>query len=124
MNAAGPTPYGGPSLAGPRDPQRLQDQKRHDKVAGLGDRDCNAVERLPHRKTIGFAGVGDGCESCIEEHCNGSNRDRGEYEHGVSCHQCIEQTSQTDKNRFRERQKQILLSRARGEAHMTGFDGS
>ena len=52
------------------------------------------------------------------------DRDRGEYEHGVSCHQCIEQTSQTDKNRFRERQKQILLSRARGEAHMTGFDGS
>ena len=52
------------------------------------------------------------------------DRDRREYEHGVSCHQCMEQTSESDKNRFRERQKQILLSRARGETHMTGFDGS
>ena len=39
------------------------------------------------------------------------------FEQGVSCHQCIDATSDTDKTRFRERQKQILLARARGETH-------
>ena len=52
------------------------------------------------------------------------DRNNADYEHGVSCHQCIGQTSETDKNRFRERQKQIILSRARGGTHMLGFDGS
>ncbi|WP_281973308.1 rhodanese-related sulfurtransferase [Ruegeria faecimaris] len=43
---------------------------------------------------------------------------RAEYEHGVSCHQCIEETSEVDKTRFRERQKQILLARQRGQEHL------
>jgi UPF0176 protein len=43
-----------------------------------------------------------------------------EYEQGVSCHQCVNDTSELDKGRFRERQKQILLSRARGETHVKG----
>ena len=46
------------------------------------------------------------------------DRDRPEYEHGVSCHQCIDETSEEDKARFRERQKQIALARARGERHL------
>jgi UPF0176 protein len=40
------------------------------------------------------------------------------YEHGVSCHHCIDETSDSDKARFRERQKQIRLSAERGEAHI------
>ena len=40
------------------------------------------------------------------------------YEAGVSCHQCHDKTSDWDKARFRERQKQIALSRARGEEHV------
>lgn len=40
---------------------------------------------------------------------------RPEYEHGVSCHQCFDKTSEWDKDRFRERQKQIKLAEARGE---------
>ncbi len=40
------------------------------------------------------------------------------YEHGVSCHHCIDETSDSDKERFRERQKQIRLSAERGEAHI------
>ncbi len=43
---------------------------------------------------------------------------RPEYEEGVSCHQCIHETSPTDKSRFRERQKQIALAKARGLKHM------
>ena len=43
---------------------------------------------------------------------------RPEYEHGVACHQCADQTSDADKARFRERQKQIALAEARGERHI------
>lgn len=46
------------------------------------------------------------------------DRDRPEYEHGVSCHQCIDETTDEDKARFRERQKQIALARTRGERHL------
>jgi len=46
------------------------------------------------------------------------DRERAEYEHGVSCHQCAGETSERDKGRFRERQKQIALSHARGENHV------
>lgn len=38
---------------------------------------------------------------------------RAEYEAGVSCHQCIDQTTDQDKDRFRERQKQIELTAQR-----------
>ena len=44
---------------------------------------------------------------------------RAEFAVGVSCHQCVDETSNSDKERFRERQKQIELSRKRGEDHMT-----
>ena len=40
-----------------------------------------------------------------------------EFVVGVSCHQCIDETSEADKNRFRERQKQIELARSRGGEH-------
>jgi UPF0176 protein len=40
---------------------------------------------------------------------------RPEYEHGVSCHNCFDQTSDWEKDRFRERQKQIKLAEARAQ---------
>ena len=46
------------------------------------------------------------------------DRARPEYEHGVSCHLCAGETSAEDKARFREREKQIALARARGERHL------
>ncbi len=49
------------------------------------------------------------------------DRDRPEYEHGVSCHHCIDETSDDDKARFRERQRQIELARGRGERHLGGY---
>ncbi|WP_299684879.1 rhodanese-related sulfurtransferase [uncultured Tateyamaria sp.] len=49
-----------------------------------------------------------------------ADRDRPEFEDGVSCHHCVEETSDDDKARFRERQKQVRLARARGEDHLTG----
>ncbi|WP_107845642.1 rhodanese-related sulfurtransferase [Litoreibacter ponti] len=44
--------------------------------------------------------------------------DHEAYEQGVSCDRCIDETSEADKARFRERQKQINLARARGERHL------
>lgn len=46
------------------------------------------------------------------------DRKRPEYEAGVSCHHCVDDTSKDDKARFRERQKQIELARQRGEVHL------
>ncbi|MDE0851282.1 rhodanese-related sulfurtransferase [Yoonia sp.] len=40
------------------------------------------------------------------------------FEEGVSCHQCVDEKTEADKDRFRERQKQVALSRKRGEKHM------
>ena len=50
------------------------------------------------------------------------DKERAEYEHGVSCHKCKSRTTEADKSRFRERQKQIQLSRKRGQKHMVGYD--
>ncbi|MEM9845740.1 MAG: hypothetical protein AAF965_13145, partial [Pseudomonadota bacterium] len=46
------------------------------------------------------------------------DRARPDYEAGVSCHHCATETSAADKARFRERQKQMALSEARGEKHV------
>ncbi|MDP5333596.1 MAG: rhodanese-related sulfurtransferase [Paracoccaceae bacterium] len=51
------------------------------------------------------------------------DRERPEYEEGVACHHCVDETSDEDKARFRERQKQIALARERGEAHLGGITG-
>ena len=44
--------------------------------------------------------------------------DRPEYEHGVTCHQCIDEHSEDRKERFRERQKQVELAKTRGTQHI------
>jgi UPF0176 protein len=41
------------------------------------------------------------------------DKQRPEYEEGVSCHHCRYETTDADKDRFRERQKQMELKRAR-----------
>jgi UPF0176 protein len=43
---------------------------------------------------------------------------RSEYEVGVSCHHCLEEYTHQDRERFRERQKQISLAKQRGEIHL------
>lgn len=46
------------------------------------------------------------------------DRARPEFEDGVSCHRCIGEYDDADRARFRERQHQITLARARGEEHL------
>lgn len=50
------------------------------------------------------------------------DQNRPVYEAGVSCHQCVDEYSEADKERFRERQKQMELARKRGEQHIIGVD--
>ncbi len=73
----------------------------------------------------GRVSVGHGLREGPHELCHAcrrpilpEDRDRPEYEEGVSCHHCVDETSEEDKMRFRERQKQIALARARGERHL------
>ena len=73
----------------------------------------------------GRVSVGHGLEEGPHVLCHACRRpllpedtERPDYEAGVSCHQCINETSETDKARFRERQKQLALSTARGEKHL------
>lgn len=73
----------------------------------------------------GRVSVGHGLREGPHELCHAcrrpilpEDRNRPEYEEGVSCHLCIDETSDEDKTRFRERQKQIALAKARGEAHL------
>ena len=49
------------------------------------------------------------------------DRNRPEFEEGVACHQCADETSEDDKGRFRERQKQIALAKKRGTHHIGGI---
>lgn len=44
------------------------------------------------------------------------------FEEGVSCPRCINMHSDADRARFRERQKQIALAKARGEVHLGAGD--
>ena len=46
------------------------------------------------------------------------DRDRPEFEMGVSCHHCIDETDEATKARFRERQRQVALAAERGERHI------
>ncbi|GGX38231.1 UPF0176 protein [Tateyamaria omphalii] len=75
----------------------------------------------------GRVSVGHGLEVGPHQLCHACRRpilpadqSRSEYEAGVSCHHCKDETSDDDKARFRERQKQIELARVRGEDHLSG----
>jgi UPF0176 protein len=71
--------------------------------------------------------VGHGLEEGPHSLCRACRRPllpadqaRPEYEAGVQCHHCADEHSDADRARFRERQKQIALARARGESHLAG----
>ncbi|SFO97110.1 oxygen-dependent tRNA uridine(34) hydroxylase TrhO [Tranquillimonas alkanivorans] len=45
---------------------------------------------------------------------------RPEYEEGVRCHRCVDEYTDAQRARFRERQRQMELAEARGLAHLGG----
>jgi len=50
-----------------------------------------------------------------------ADQNHASFEQGVSCHQCINDTTDDDKARFRERQKQMALAKKRGTHHIGGL---
>ncbi|WP_179379041.1 oxygen-dependent tRNA uridine(34) hydroxylase TrhO [Jannaschia marina] len=48
---------------------------------------------------------------------------RPEFEAGVQCHRCVDQFAASDRERFRERMKQIGLARTRGTRHLGATQG-
>ncbi len=64
----------------------------------------------------------DVCNACrlpITE----NEKQSDQYEKGVSCPKCINQHSDDQKARFREREKQVSLAKQRGETHVGGDAG-
>ena len=71
--------------------------------------------------------VGHGLSQGTHEMCHACRRplsraamDDDAYECGVSCPDCIDEFTEGDRERFRERQKQIALADARGGRHLAG----
>ncbi|WP_333683419.1 oxygen-dependent tRNA uridine(34) hydroxylase TrhO [Pontibaca methylaminivorans] len=99
----------------------------------------NYLEKVPAKDSLWYGdcfvfdnrvSVGHGLERGPHLLCHGCRRPilpedtaRPEYEPGVSCHHCHDETSATDKARFRERRRQIALARARGETHLPAAAG-
>ena len=59
----------------------------------------------------------DQCNACRRP-ITKEDKARPEYEPGVSCHFCADEYSETQKSRFKEREKQNQLALARGEKHI------
>lgn len=61
----------------------------------------------------------DQCHACRRP-ITEADKQRPEYERGVSCHLCIDTLTDEQRARFAERERQIRLARERGEAHVGG----
>ena len=62
----------------------------------------------------------DQCHACRRPITDKDKR-RSEFVVGVQCHQCVDEHSDAQRERFRMRQKQIDLAKSRGERHI-GLD--
>ena len=61
----------------------------------------------------------DQCHACRRP-ITEDDKQRPEYEQGVSCHQCIDTLTEEQKARFAERERQMRLAEQRGESHVGG----
>jgi UPF0176 protein len=67
-----------------------------------------------HGLTVLPYGLCRACRRPLED----TDRAHPAYEEGVQCHRCVDDYSEADRARFRERQRQIKLAAARGERHV------
>lgn len=75
----------------------------------------------------GRVSLGHGLRPTGHELCHACRRPvseddkaRPEYEAGASCHRCFGEYDDSDRQRFRERHRQVMLASARGESHLGG----
>ncbi|EDM46553.1 rhodanese-related sulfurtransferase [Marinobacter algicola] len=61
----------------------------------------------------------DQCHACRRP-ITEEDKQRPEYEQGVSCHRCIDSLTEAQKARFAERERQMRLAEQRGETHVGG----
>ena len=59
----------------------------------------------------------DQCNACRMP-ITAEEKQSPQYEQGVSCPHCFDKVAEADRARFREREKQIQLAKARGEEHI------
>lgn len=64
-------------------------------------------------------GTYDQCHACRMP-ISSDDKLSPDYQPGISCPHCINSKSDADRERFREREKQVRLARERGEAHIGG----
>ena len=60
----------------------------------------------------------DSCHACRRP-ISPADKLRPEYERGACCHHCVDEYTQSDRARFRERQRQMDLAEARGAQHFS-----
>ena len=86
--------------------------------ASMWDGECYVFDgRVSVRHGL-VPGDYDSCHACRRP-ISAEDKQRPEYERGACCHHCAGEYSQTDRNRFRERQRQLDLAAARGEKHFS-----
>lgn len=61
----------------------------------------------------------DQCHACRRP-ITEADKQRPEYQRGVSCHQCLDTLTEEQKARFAERERQMQLARQRGDVHVGG----
>lgn len=59
----------------------------------------------------------DQCHACRRPILE-TDKQRSEYQAGISCHQCINEYTDEQRARFKERERQIQLAKKRGEQHI------
>lgn len=59
----------------------------------------------------------DQCNACRMP-ITKEDQTRKEYVRGVSCHHCFDKTSEEQRKRFEERERQVQLAKLRGEKHL------
>jgi len=67
-----------------------------------------------HRLESGDHSLCHGCRMPLSP----ADRQLPNYEKGVSCRHCVDRLAPEDRERFSERQRQVVLARRRGEAHI------
>ena len=69
---------------------------------------------LKHKLIQGSFSICSGCRTPLSVQDKKSNK----YEEGVSCSRCYDTLTNTQKSRFRMRQKQIMLAKKAGRKHI------